>query len=975
VEYGLLGPFRVLDDKGAEVQPAAPKVRTLLALLLLSRGQPVSADKIADTLWGEEPPRSAPNLVHGYVRDLRRKLGIQGISTITAGYRLDVPRDCVDAFRFEDLVQAHRYAEALALWRGVALLEWSEQPWARAIAMRLEEERLAALESRLTQDINAGLATLVIGEINELVVEHPLRERFRVLLIKALYATGRQAEALDAYAQARRYLVDEVGVEPGAELQAVEAAVLAQDATLVPAPPHPAAAPPLPATPLVGRERVLATLRHALTAARLVTVAGPGGVGKTRLAVELLAAPSSRARAVWFVELANVSDDADVAPTVARTLQLAESPGQEIDLICDYLSRGPGLLVLDTCEHVVEGAAELVAALLARCAHLQVVTTTREPLRMAGEQIIHLRGLDDAAASSVFVARARAVSPVAALDDDHVRNIVRKMDGLPLALELAAARIAFLSLEQLATGLGQPLDLLGGDVRSRDPRHVTMRAVIGWSYDLLDVSDREALAALSVFVGTFDREAACAVVGDGGSRAVDHLLGRSLLVRESDLAGQARYRLLDLVRHFAQEQATPAIVDRARHRHLEYHVTLAARLDSRIRTAEATVWAAVARGCTDDLRAAASYAIAGRAAPTGRLVADLYWPWFLDGNLTELRSWATAALGFESDPRIRARLLRVLASTALAQGDTAAAVDAAGHQLDLAKRLPDEELVALAHNLLGMAAWARGDYAAAGVQHRAALDHARRCGQRWTLALVTVLAGRSAHGAGHHDAGAALLRDAETQAETIGEPMVLGSALDYRARAELAAGRIAEAAALATRALAAYRSIGYQEGLASAGTLAGNLAVMVGDHQRADALLHQAIDVTRRLRHLGGTASVLEAMAVLNHARGDRQRAAANLDEARALRRRTGTAPSAVLRDQLDRVAQIIGPLDARGSQRLSGTELQREGSLDLKVAYQEGALVEPPSPEPTGDFGVALAGVARVAGRNDVVERVAPAT
>jgi predicted ATPase/DNA-binding SARP family transcriptional activator len=905
VEYGLLGPFRVLDDEGAEVQPSALKVRTLLALLLLNRGQPVSADKIADTLWGDEPPRSAPNLVHGYVRDLRRNLGIQRISTVTGGYRLDVTRGSVDAFRFEDLVQAHRYSEALALWRGPALLEWADQSWARAIATRFEEERRAALESRLTRDIDVGLASLVIGEIGALVEENPLRERLRVLLIKALYATGRQAEALEAYAQARRYLIDEVGLEPGAELRAVEAAVLAQDPRLVPSPPRPAA-PPLPTTPLVGRERELATLRRALTAARLLTLAGPGGVGKTRLAVELVATPAPRTGAVWFVELANVSDDADVAATVARALQLAESPGQEIELVCDYLSRRRGLLVLDTCEHVVDGAAELATVLLARCADLQILTTTREPLRSPGEQVIHLSGLHDAAAGSVFVARARAVYPVGAFDDDHVRDIVRKLDGLPLALELAAARIASMSVEELATGLGQPLDLLTGDVRSRDPRHLTMRAVIAWSHDLLDESDREAFAALSVFVGAFEHEAACAVVGAGDPRAVEHLLARSLLARESDLAGRARYRFLDLVQHFAQEQATPAVRDRARRRHLEYYITLAARLDSRIRTGEATTWAAVARGCADNFRAATSYAIAERSVSAGRLVADLYWPWFLDGYLAELRSWATTTLGFESDGRVRARLSRVLASTALAQGDIAAAVEAARRQLDITQGLADEELVALAHNLLGMAAWARGDYAAAGVEHQAALDHARRCGQPWTVVLVTALAGRSAHAAGDHDAGSAMLRDAESLAETIGEPMVLGSTLDYRAHAELAAGRTAEAAALATRSLAAYRSVGYQEGLASAGTLAASLAVLAGDHERADTLLNQAIDVTRRLRHLGGTASVLEAMAVLSHDRGERQRAAANLEEAHALRRRTGTAPSAALRDQLSRVTQSL---------------------------------------------------------------------
>jgi predicted ATPase/DNA-binding SARP family transcriptional activator len=906
VQYQLLGQLRVFDDAGVEVHVSAPKLRMLLAVLLVHHGQFVPADRIAYALWGDAAPPTAANLIQGYVRDLRHRLGAESVVTVPRGYRLDIAGGSVDIERFEDLLRARLWPEALDLWHGAALEEWCEQPWARAIVARLEEQRSSALESRLADDIEAGLASAAVAELTALVEQHPLRERLRVLLVKALYAAGRQADALSAYTQARHYLLDEVGLEPGPELRAVEAAVLAQDPSLAATPPRPAASPPAPVSALVGRERELAMLRTALTMARLVTLAGPGGVGKTRLAVELAAAPSASIGAFWFIELAAASASTGVAATVARALQLADSPGHETERICDYLSRRHGALVLDTCEHVVEPTAELATHLLARCPDLRIVATSREPLRAPGEQIIQLGGLDEAAGADLFTARARAVNATAALDDDQVRTIVDTLEGLPLALELAAARTTSLSLEQLLTGLAEPLELLAGETHAGDPRHRTMRAVIGWSYDLLDERDREAFAALSVYAGSFDREAASAVVGHGAPHAVDQLLGRSLLTRDRDLAGQARYRFLDPVRQFAHEQATLSTRERSRRRHLDYYVALAARIDDRIRTAQATQWAAIARACTDDLRAAVNYAIAGRAAAVGRFIADLYWPWFLDGHLSEMRSWASVAIVAEGDAHVRARLLRVLASTAIAQGDTDEAVDAARRQLDTAQSLQDVELVALAHNLLGMAAWARGDYATAREHHRAALANARRSGPPWNLALIAALAGRTANAAGDREAGDALLRDAQTQAEQLGEPMVLGIALDYRAHAQLALGRTTEAAILAARSLAAYRSIGYQEGLASAGTLAAHLALVTGDHEQADTLLREALDVSRRLGHIGGTASVIEGMAVLHHDRGDYQLAAVDLAEAHTLRRRTGTAPSPALQQQLDRVERSL---------------------------------------------------------------------
>ena len=451
---------------------------------------------------------------------------------------------------------------------------------------------------------------------------------------------------------------------------------------------------------------------------------------------------------MWFVELANVSDDADVASTVARTLQLAESPGHEIDLVCDYIAGR----FAHPRRHLADGdGRRRTAAITAcRCTDLQVLTTTREPLLTPGEQIVHLSGLDEAAAGSVFVARARAVNPMAALDDDQVLSIVRKLDGLPLALELAAARDR---LAVARAGRDRPWTAArpaGGDSRTRDPRHLTMRAVIGWSHDLLEVNDRGGARRTVGVRGAIRPRGSTCRGQRRRSQAVEHLLARSLLARDLDLAGQARYRFLDLIRRFAQEQATPKMGDRARRRHLEYHVTLAARLESWIRTAEATACAAVARGCADDLRTAVSYAGSQRSASAGRVVADLYWPWFLDGFLAELQSWATAA----SISRVtRASTLVCCARAGLGGArprDTAAAVDAARRQLR-AQHLPDEGLWHWP-SLLGMAAWAGATTPPPECSTGPPSIMQAGAGNRGPSPSSPRLQGRSAHEAGDHDA-------------------------------------------------------------------------------------------------------------------------------------------------------------------------------------------------------------------------------
>jgi len=475
------------------------------------------------------------------------------------------------------------------------------------------------------------------------------------------------------------------------------------------------------------------------------------------------------------------------------------------------------------------------------------------------------------------------------LPGQAVRRIVERLEGLPLAVELAAARAISLTVEQIEAGLDEPLDLLAGEARGADARHRTIRAVIGWSHDLLSAPDRAALAELSVFAGPFTLAAARQVAGEQAPGCAERLLSRCLLTRAADVAGQARYRMLEMVRQYAKQQADQQMWDSARERHLAYHAELAQQMAAGLQTSTAPQWADLARACTEDFRVAVRFALEARSPAAGSLVADLYWPWFLDGRLAELRSWALAAQQITAGKGTRARLDRVLASTSVALGDIDQAGQAASRQLAIGDQIGDDELIALAHNLLGMVAWARGDRSAPE-HHTAALRHARRAGQPWPLVLITALAGRAAHAAGEHDRGGDLLTEAVRLAERLGEPMVLGSALDYQAHAAFVAGSRQLAANLTIRALAAYQHIGYQEGIASAGTLAASLAALTGQHENADHLLAQAYDACQRMGHAGGTATVLETAAFRHHQRGDRRAAIQALAAANEQRTRSGTA-------------------------------------------------------------------------------------
>ncbi|MEU0791601.1 BTAD domain-containing putative transcriptional regulator [Amycolatopsis sp. NPDC005961] len=504
MQFAILGPVEARRPDGTSVPLGGPQLRGLLALLALDAGRVVSAGRLIDGLHGDRPPEGAAEALQSQVSRLRRRLRDGGapdglVEFGPAGYRLAVDPQDVDVHRFERLTAEARatpdpaaksalLTEALALWRGPALDGLADPPR----AARLAELRLAATEDRVEADLALGRHEQLVAELRELAGEHPLRERLTAQLIRALHGSGRSAEALTAFAEIRERLADELGADPSPELADAHVAVLRA------AEPAPTRRVPVPLTGFVGRTE-LDDLRGALADARLVTLTGPGGAGKTRLAIEAAAGEAC------FVELATTTD---VPRAVLAALGLREqgvlapgAAGEPADRLAAALADRSLLLVLDNCEHVVAEAARLVRRLLGACAGLRVLATSREPLGLTGERVVPVGALPAGAAARLFTDRAAAVAPGSVPDPGAVARICAALDGLPLAIELAAARLRSLSADDIAARLGDRFRLLSRGDRTAEPRHRTLRGVVEWSWDLLEPDEKRLAARFAVFVG------------------------------------------------------------------------------------------------------------------------------------------------------------------------------------------------------------------------------------------------------------------------------------------------------------------------------------------------------------------------------------------------------------------------------------------------------------------------------------------
>lgn len=750
VQFAILGPVEAHRPDGTPVALGGPQLRGLLALLALDAGRVVSAERLIDGLHGEHPPEGAAEALQSQVSRLRRRLRDGGapdglVEFTPAGYRLAVDPADVDVHRFERLTAQARetadpatklslFTEALALWRGPALDGLADPPR----AARLAELRLAATEDRVEAGLALGHHERLVAELGELVREHPLRERLTAQLMRALHGSGRSAEALVVFAETRERLADELGADPSAELADAHAVVLR-------AAPAPARRVPVPLTGFVGRAE-LDRLTAALSAARLVTLTGPGGAGKTRLAVE---AAARAAGEVCFVELATTTD---VPRAVLAALGLREqgvlTPGAVADP-ADRLAAGladrPLLLVLDNCEHVVAEAARLVRRLLGECAGLRVLATSREALGLTGETLVPVGALPAEAAARLFTDRAAAVVPGEAPDPGAVTRICAALDGLPLAIELAAARLRSLSADDVAARLGDRFGLLSRGDRTAEPRHRTLRGVVEWSWDLLDPEERLLASRFAVFAG--------------GARpaAVEHVCAVSDavltgLVEKSFVEfGGGRYRMLETIRAFCAEQG-----ENRRAAHANYFLHFARAHEPKLRGADQLTALAELTAEHADLHAALRWSATAEPETALRLVAALSWYWWLRGlrsEATPIADAVLAAVGPEPPPGLAEEYVLCV----IQASDTDVAIEPILRRLDgpleypylfllwafsLRTKAEDGERLAA---LIGPDAWSRafarigdglgaqyrGRIAEAEAHFSASLDAFRTLGDRW----------------------------------------------------------------------------------------------------------------------------------------------------------------------------------------------------------------------------------------------------
>ena len=937
LEFRVLGPLEVRRD-GQPIALPGLTSRRVLAALALRAGDWVSVDRLIDELWGERPPASARKALQMHVSRLRAAMAVgepgaaRMLERGTDSYRLEVPRDAVDAVRFEDLLADAQAADdpsaarakleqALALWRGAPLAELELGGALAGELQRLQELRLVALELRIEQQLRLG--SDVVGELRQLVAEHPFRERLRGQLMLALYRAGRQADALRAFQDARRLLVDELGLEPGLELQELQQAILAHDATLRPTRDEREGKQgavrtrsrlPHPPNRTVGRSRELRQVAELLRAehARLVTLIGPGGVGKTRLALESAhAAEGSFADGAYFVSLAATERADDVPATVAAALELTplagESPAKAVER---HVTARQILLVIDNLEHVLD-AARHVGALLAAAPGMTVLATSREPLNLAAEQRLpvkplalpprgsdeHPRVLGDVPAVALFTERARAHAPNFALTHGNapaVAELCRRLDGLPLAIELAAARCELFSPGEILARLDASFATLGGGARDAPARQRSLRATLDWSHELLNEREQIGLARFAVFAGGATVDAAETVTGVA-LETLAGLVTKSLLVRSATADEPTRLGMLETVRAYAGERLAAALdCECVHHRHFEHGLDLLRRhgTEQALFGADSKRHMAILDADAENLHSALRWAIdrgACRDAMTMMAALARYWrSRARDADIVACSQAALALASDDIDPTIRITVLLAAARSLRWLGRLREQPPLLAEAEMLARELADP--LVLAHTLR-----MRADQEAMSQRTQAceryadeALQWAEAAGSRWEYASAAY-----------------------------NKAIVAGTLAELDRRVAWAAGLLDES--------------GNPSRLARLWTAASHVALGRGDAQAALRFAQRAIPITTMLADSYDWAIVQLALGYAAVLAGDTDRAHRALRDYFTLTRELRTRPDAEAFMALAGVAASRG--EDRSAARLAGVAQTDELALDAVLA------------------------------------------
>ncbi|MGP0033288.1 MAG: BTAD domain-containing putative transcriptional regulator [Solirubrobacteraceae bacterium] len=884
MRFGILGPLEVADEGGRGLVLGGRRQRSVLAILLLHANEVVSPDRLIEELWSGQPPASAATSLHAHVSRLRRALGEERrIVTAGGGYLIRVADGELDRDRFERLVEEGAGAisrgdwelasgsvrEALSLWRGLPLSDFRYDSFAQAEIARLEELHIGAVERRIEAELALGRDAQVVGDLERLVREHPYRERLRGQLMLALYRTGRQADALAAYQAARRTLVEELGIEPSAELRELEQGILRHDPSLsTPAPRAPPLAAghlPVPATTFLGRARELAEVTALLGDAdrRLLTLTGAGGSGKTRLALRVAQTCAAKYRdGTWFVGFADITDPGLIVPTISQTLELAEQAGlAPVRRLERWLAERQVLLVLDNLEQLAEGGAVLTE-MLSACPGWTLLVTSREPLRLAGEQQYEVPVLNPQDAVELFTTRGKAVKPGIEIDPELARGICERVDCLPLAIELAAARTKALAPGEILARLDARLPLLTGGPRDAPRRQQTLKATIDWSYELLDHEQRRLFACMAVFAGGCALVAAEAVCG-AELDTLHALVDRSLLRTDGE-----RYWMLPTLREYGRERLEQrGEAEELRRLHARWFVGL---IHSEGLDAHAPFTPPLlnhVRAERENFRGALEWAAEqGDTEALARLAYPLtfYW-WVSEGQLQEAQRWVGMALEHlaEYPPWLRVGVLEAATNLASLRGEQKQALAFSEQALAILPQVGDPNFVCDVMMTDGILASQRGDLDHA----RAAMEDVARFAREHNLLLdlsgALVNLGDIAIEQGRLDEGRALLEEALASSEG-GRSTTRSVALVNLAEIAALQGRYRDAASIGRTALAVALDHGDQLRAVWATFPISWALVELGELERAERLIGAATTFLQNAGFARSRSDLLCEEAVLD---------------------------------------------------------------------------------------------------------------